>query len=277
MKDFRIVPAYDVPIAEQARVFTEAFAGYVAGSFQFNPTTLATFLSAQGIDLCYSRFVCDGDGRLISFGFINRTGEISRLGAMGTIAAGRRLGAGRFLMSHLLQEAQNRGDSQMFLEVFEQNPAAKALYEAHGFKSVTPLHGWRSSTNKPESDNDTVREIPMSEALRLPHRVDYPEMPWQISRHAMVKVARPRVFRSGDIAAIIGDPKTSPARFYGYLGFTGQNWDELRRLTQSLLAKFSGTQFFAPQIFPEEFGSKIFAPLNFQKEPLNQFLMRKDL
>jgi len=274
---FEIVPSYDVPIAEQARVFTEAFAGYVAGSFQFNPTTLATFLSAQGIDLCYSRFVRDGDGRLISFGFINRTSDISRLGAMGTIAAGRRSGAGRFLVSHLLQEAQNRGDRQMFLEVFEQNPAAIALYEAHGFKSVVRLHGWRSSTTNPESETDTIQEISMTEALQLPHGVDYPEIPWQISRHAMAKVARPRVFRYGDIAAIIGEPKTSPARFYGYLGFTGRNWDELRQLTQSLVGKFSGTQFFAPQIFPEEFGLKIFAPLNFQKEPLNQFLMRKDL
>src|SRR4030095_9261649 len=147
------------------------------------------------------------------------------------VAAARRSGAGRFLMSHLLKEAQSRGDSRMFLEVFEQNPAAAALYESHGFKSVVRLHGWRSPADTANTNSASVEEISMIEALKFPHHIDYPDIPWQISRHAMAKVARARVFRLGDIAAIIGEPNTSPTRFYGYLGFDGTNWNDLRRLT----------------------------------------------
>src|SRR5437763_10012360 len=103
--NFQIIPVYEVPVAEQAKVFNDAFAGYVAGSFVMDPGALAAFFCGHGVDLCYSRFVRDETRALVSFGFINRTGNITRLAGMGTVPAARRFGAGRFLMSHLLNEA----------------------------------------------------------------------------------------------------------------------------------------------------------------------------
>lgn len=45
-------------------------------------------------------------------------------------------GVGRQLIAHLVQQAQNRGVATAGLEVAEQNPRARALYESLGFTPV---------------------------------------------------------------------------------------------------------------------------------------------
>src|SRR4051812_16897135 len=130
---FEIVPAFELSLAEQAKVFNAAFAGYVGGSFELDAATLASFISFQGIDLCYSRFGRDRQGQFVSFGYINRTGMFPRLAGMGTVAGARRSGAAASVLVALLEEANTRGDKAMILEVIEQNPPAVALYQAHGF------------------------------------------------------------------------------------------------------------------------------------------------
>ena len=55
------------------------------------------------------------------------------------------------------------------------------------------------------------------------------------------------------------------------------DWAEMRAAFCVVLRVHSDREFFAPPIFPEEFGREILAPLGFQQEPLCQFLMRRDL
>ena len=275
--NFEIVPAHEISLADQANVFNGAFAGYVAGSFQMNASSLATFMCGHGVDLCHSRFARNDKGALVSFGFINRTGNITRLAGMGTIPAARRTGAARFLVSYLLDEAQARGDAAMMLEVIEQNPAAVALYHSCGFREVCRLFGWRIDTNRDQLPVGELQEIPLTEALGLVAPLDYPELPWQISRHAAAKVVSGRAFRAGDAVVIIGTPKGSPVRIYAFLDGDGNNWESFRSLTSAVLARFPKHEFFAPAVYPEQFGVEIFEPLKFRKEFLSQFLMRKDL
>src|ERR1700682_694867 len=97
---FEIIPAHEVTLSEQAIVFTEAFAGYLVGSMRMDAESLARFFSAQGVDLCHSRFV-RASGKLAGFGYINRTGNISRLAAMGVVPSARRAGGARHLLRHL--------------------------------------------------------------------------------------------------------------------------------------------------------------------------------
>lgn len=277
--NFEIVPAYELSLAEQAKVFNAAFAGYVGGSFELSPASLASFISFQGIDLCYSRFARNGNGQLASFGYINRTGNIPRLAGMGTVADARRSGAAGFVLGCLLEEAQQRGDEAMVLEVIEQNPPAVSLYRAYGFDSLMRLQGWRGSSSDAPAATDVIalREIPIAEALRLPAALDYPELPWQISRHAAAKVTSARAYASGDVAAVIGDPKVSPIRLHGFPGFDGTNWGLLRGLTSAVMAEFFDREFYALPVFPEPFGRELFQPLKFRQEKISQFLMRKNL
>ncbi|MGZ4966711.1 MAG: hypothetical protein ACXV97_06005, partial [Chthoniobacterales bacterium] len=86
--NFEIVPASDVSFAEQARIMNSAFAGYVAGWTDLNSETLAKFLCLQGTDIFYSRFI-RSDHDLAGFAYINRTGNILRVGAMGIVPAAR--------------------------------------------------------------------------------------------------------------------------------------------------------------------------------------------
>jgi ribosomal protein S18 acetylase RimI-like enzyme len=275
--NFEVIPAHEVPLAEQSAVFTDAFTGYVAGSFQMDAGKLAAFISSQGIDLCYSRFSRNREGSLVSFGYINRSANVSRLAGMGTVSAARRSGAALFLVNHLLDESKERGDEAFVLEVIEQNPAAVALYRSCGFRETAKLSGWRTTNGSIRKNDDAIREIPIGDALKLGSSLNYPELPWQISPYAAAKVVSARALALDNAAVVIGNPKISPARIHGYLGVDGTNWETLRRLTTGVLFNFPQTEFAAPPIFPEVFGSEIFAPLKFQAEVLSQFLMRKAL
>jgi hypothetical protein len=165
----------------------------------------------------------------------------------------------------------------MILEVIEQNPPAVALYQAHGFHSLTRLFGWRGNYDPAHTVTTKVREISIQEALQLPPLSDYPELPWQISRYAAAKIVGARAYALNDVAIIIGDPKAAPIRLHGFPGFDGRNWEALRDLTNAVLAQFPKQEFHAIPVFPEQFETGLFEPLKFRKEKISQFLMRKDL
>jgi hypothetical protein len=60
-------------------------------------------------------------------------------------------------------------------------------------------------------------------------------------------------------------------------GYDRPNETSGRSVLAAVLRKFPESEFFAREIFPEEFGPKVFEPLGFKREPLNQILMRHDL
>ena len=273
--NFEVVPASELPFTEQAATFTAAFAGYLAGSMEMDAAGLARFISLQGADLFYSRFVKDRNGALAGFGYINRTANVPRLAAMGTIPAARRTGAATHLLAHLLDEARARHDQAMVLEVFEQNGPAHALYQRHGFRELTRLFGWRHQNEAAGAKRNDLRELNLLSVLQMNSAPAFPEIPWQISRHIVAKLSAVRAFSLGRIAVVVGDPAVPPVRVHAFLG--EEDWRERKDLMSALCAEFPGCGFFAPPIFPENFGNEIFAPLGFVREPLNQFLMRRDL
>jgi len=84
---FNIIPAHDLPFDVQATIFNRAFAGYLAGWTDLDAAGLAKSICAHGIDLCYSRFVF-ANGQPAGFGYVNRTGNISRLAGMSVVPTG---------------------------------------------------------------------------------------------------------------------------------------------------------------------------------------------
>ncbi len=281
--NFEIIPAHDLPLAEQAATFSDAFEGYIGGSFAMDAAGLGRFLCVQGADLCYSRFARNADG-LCGFGYITRVGEIARLAGMGVVASARRTGVARGLLLHLLEEARARRDRMMVLEVIEQNPAACALYRREGFREIGRLCGWRRPA--PEGDpapartSVTLEEISLAAASQLPGAQDYPELPWAICRHAVAKMISGRAYSSGRATVVIGDAALDgPIRVHTLASLPPNepDWAAMREAFSAVLALHCGREFFAPPVFPEEFGTNFFAPLGFAREPLSQFLMRHDL
>ena len=186
------------------------------------------------------------------------------------------------LIEKLLEEAEERGDEAMMLEVIEQNPRAHFVYRRHGFREHGRLVGWRRSAEAGSSQDEMIRgdEVPTIAALRIPAAIDYPELPWQISRHAIAKAPVSRAFRTETVCVIIGDPEATPVRIYGAISIDpphGLVWTELRSVLAGVIGRFPNREFFAPAIFPEEFGTYLFEPLGFKPEPISQFLMRREI
>ncbi len=280
--NFEIIPAHDLSLAEQAATFTEAFAGYVGGSFAMDAAGLGRFISVQGADLCHSRFARNAEG-LCGFGYIGRIGEFSRLAGMGVVASARRSSVARGLLLHLLDEARARHDRLMVLEVIEQNPPACALYRREGFREMGRLCGWRrpapaGETAKP-GPSSALEEISLAAASQLPSAQEFPALPWAVCRHAVAKMAAGRAYSSGRAVVVIGDPAVAgPLRVHALASpETGApDWVAMKEALAAILALHHAREFFAPPVFPEEFGTKLFAPLGFALEPLSQFLMQRE-
>lgn len=272
-----IIPAYDVPLAEQAKVFSAAFTGYIGGSFEMDAPALARFILHQGADLFYSYFART-DAGLSGFAYINRTGNVSRVAGMGVVPSARRAGLARRLLAHLLEEARIRGDQAMMLEVIEQNPAAHRLYVQQGFRETGRLLSWRRQANTSAAESTRpLEEISPIQASQFPSALEYPDLPWPISRHAIAKSAAACAFRSGDALIVMGDLNVTPVRVHALSCSDRMDWAALRETLSALLQRYPDREFFTPAVFPEQFGQEIFQPLGFTREPLSQFLMRYDL
>ena len=275
--NFDVVPAHELPLDSQAPIFNRAFAGYLAGWTDIDAAGLAKLICAQGVDLCHSRFVCS-NGMLAGFGYVNRTANVSRLTCMGVVPEARRTGAAAFLLSHLLEEAKLRTDEAIVLEVFEQNLPALTLYRRNKFRELMRLFGWRRVATKIGLETaGNLEEISLLEAIQIHGPHDFPDIPWQISRHAVAKLADARAYRIDNLYVVISDPAATPVRIYSLLGYDGGNGATARNVLTAVLNKFPKSEFFAREIFPEQFGPEIFQPLGFVREPLNQILMRHDL
>lgn len=276
---FEIIPGHAVPLAEQAELFSQAFAGYVGGSFEMDAAALARFIFHQGADLCYSRFARTSEG-LAGFAYINRTANISRVAGMGVVSGARRSGVARRLLNHLLEEARARGDRAIMLEVIQQNPAAHALYAQEGFREKGGLFGWRRGAGAPPiQSRETIDEISLMKASQMPSALEFPDLPWPISRYSMAKLASGHAFCTNHALIVTSDPKVAPVRVHALScpSRDSMDWNSLRNALNALLQLYPEQEFYSPPVFPEQFGEEVFQPLGFTREPLSQFLMRYDL
>jgi len=58
------------------------------------------------------------------------------------VETARRHGLGRVLMLRMIDEARNRGATELFLEVRADNPSAQSLYESLGFEQIAVRSGY---------------------------------------------------------------------------------------------------------------------------------------
>ena len=75
---------------------------------------------------------------------------------------------------------------------------------------------------------------------------------------------------------MISDPAAPKIRLHGLFS-ASENWPDLRAVLAGVLQQFPDRDFFAPPVWPEEFGAKVFEPLGFSREAMTQFLMRQEL
>ncbi|HLO32269.1 MAG TPA: N-acetyltransferase [Anaerolineales bacterium] len=273
--DLDIVSASNYPVPDLVKFLNRGFEEYFV-PIQFNTAAFLEMLSNDGIDLMTSR-VLILDDQPSGIALIARRGWTSRLAAMGVIKETRSRGAGSWFMGKLINEARQRGDYEMVLEVIEQNEPAVKLYRKFGFESLRRLIGLIYEGPQ-EIEKSDLHQIDLREMGRLVLQHGLPDLPWQLSGESIAQMNPPaRAYCKGPAYLAISDPEAERIVIWSLLVEQAARGNGLGTdLLKSMIANHSGKTWYVPAIFPEEF-RKVFERAGFEKEKLSQWQMKLSL
>src|SRR5512145_979069 len=204
--DFDTVPASNFPLPDLVKFLNQGFENYFV-PIQFNIDTFLSMLRKDGTDLTVSRVLLLDD-QPCGIALIARRGWVSRLAAMGIAKETRGKGAGSWFMEQLINEARQRGEREMVLEVIEQNEAAVRLYQRSGFQAVRRLIGFIcKSRNAPDGEKSALHEIDLREMGQLISQHGLADLPWQLSGESIAQMNPPaRAYRKGQAYSVVSNP-----------------------------------------------------------------------
>jgi GNAT superfamily N-acetyltransferase len=260
-------PASELTLAKLADLFTAGFAGYVI-AMRMTAAGLADRVCSEDIHLVSSRVVLRGT-EPVGLGLVSRRGRQSRLAAMGVIPEARSRGAGRVLLSELLEEARARRDARMRLEVFEANAQARALYERSGFRLTTRLVGYE--LQQPRAAVEDLREVDPTEFARQLGKEDVGALPWQLEPATLsTPPSGARCFSLEEKCfAYVPAVSDQAISLRGLLTVREHRRRGLAsRMIGALAAEFPGRRVSVPQLVPEGLGAAFFAARGFDRGPL---------
>jgi GNAT superfamily N-acetyltransferase len=193
---------------------------------------------------------------------------------MGIATEMRGKGGGSWFMKQLIQEACDRGEREMVLEVIEQNTAAVHLYEKCGFDVIRRLIGLirRDAT---EIQTNELKQIDIREVGHLIMQYGLPNLPWQLSGESIAQMNPPaRAYQHGPAYAIISNPDVKDVVVWSLLvephaRGKGLGPDMLKKVMENHTAK----TWHIPALLPEELG-KVYERAGFEREDLSQWQMK---
>jgi ribosomal protein S18 acetylase RimI-like enzyme len=265
-------PASDYALPELTQLLNLSFEGYLV-PIDFNLVQFLTMLRKDSIDLFTSRVLIIED-EPSGIALIARRGWSSRLAAMGILEDKRGLGAGQWLLEKLIQEAHDRQDREMFLEVIEQNEYAVRLYRRCGFQNVRRLIGL-ACEHAIENQVHTLEEIDLREAGRLISQYGLSDLPWQLDGETIAHLTPPaRAYRKGQTYMVTSNPEADHVVIWSLLVEPSARGNRLGPdMLKNVMANYPGKTWHVPAIFPEEFGN-IFERAGFEREDISQWQMR---
>jgi len=264
-------PASDSPLPDLVKLLNLGFENYLV-PIQFSLSQFLTMVRKDSIDLTSSCILL-ADGEPSGVALIARRGWTSRLAAMGISQQMRGKGAGSWFMEKLIDEALERGDHEMVLEVIEQNDAAVRLYQKYGFQTMRRLVGF-TRTDGMETSTADLREIDLRTAGSLISQHGSPDLPWQLSAETIAHLNPPaRAYRKGQSYAVISNPDAEQVVIWSLLVEKDARGNELGvEMLNSIATKHAGKTWRVPVILPEELG-KTYEKAGFEKEHLSQWQM----
>jgi len=273
--DFDSVPASNYPLPNLVKFLNQGFEDYFV-PIQFDMVMFLNMLRKDGIDLMVSRVLITED-QSCGIALIARRGWTSRLAAMGIAKERRGKGAGSWFMEQLIDEACQRGEREMTLEVIEQNEPAVKLYQRSGFQSVRRLIGLIRKDAE-EKELEALQEIDLREMGRLIMQHGLSDLPWQLSGESIAQMNPPaRAFRKGPAYIAISNPEAEHVVIWSLLVEAEARGHGLgTRMLRNIIANYRGKSWHVPAIFPEEFGN-VFVGAGFEREKLSQWQMRLSL
>jgi ribosomal protein S18 acetylase RimI-like enzyme len=273
--DFNTMPASNYPVPDLVNFLNQGFEGYFV-PIQIDTIAFLNMLRKDGIDLTISR-VLIADHKPCGIALLARRGWTCRLAAMGIARERRGKGAGSWFIEQLIDEACQRGEREMSLEVIEQNEPAVKLYQKSGFQTVRRLIG----LIRKDADEERVgvlQEIDLREMGRLISQHGLSDLPWQLSGESIAQMNPPAcAYRNGQAYIAISDPDAEHVVIWSLLVEQEARGDGLgTNMLKNIIANHRGKTWHVPAIFPEEF-EKAFVRAGFEREELSQWQMRLDL
>jgi ribosomal protein S18 acetylase RimI-like enzyme len=264
-------PASDSPLPDLVKLLNLGFENYLV-PIQFSLSQFLTMVRKDSIDLTSSCILL-ADGEPSGVALIARRGWTSRLAAMGISQQMRGRGAGSWFMEKLIDEALERGDHEMVLEVIEQNEAAVRLYQKYGFQTMRRLVGF-TRTDGIETSTADLQEIDLRTAGSLISQHGSPDLPWQLSAETIAHLNPPaRAYRKGQSYAVISNPDAEQVVIWSLLVEKDARGNELGvEMLNSIATKHAGKTWRVPAILPEELGNT-YERAGFEKEHLSQWQM----
>jgi ribosomal protein S18 acetylase RimI-like enzyme len=275
--DFDTGPASNYPLPDLVKFLNHGFENYFV-PIQFNTVTFLNMLRKDGIDLTASR-VLIVDDQPCGIALIARRGWTSRLAAMGIAKEIRGQGAGSWFMDELIEEARQRGDHEMVLEVIEQNEPAVKLYRKSGFEIIRRLLGFiRTSKEAEENERSDLYDMDLREMGRLISQYGLPDLPWQLSGESIAQLTPPAsAYGKGQAYVAVSNPDAEHIVIWSLLVEQDGRGNGLGTdMLKSVIANHAGRTWHVPAVSPEEFG-KVFERAGFEREELSQWQMRLTL
>ena len=103
----------------------------------WSPQAMSEIIAMPGV---FGRIAYAAEGKgaasMSGLALAHRLGPECEVLTLGVVAARRRTGIGRTLLAAIIGEARQRGAHTLFLEVAEDNRAARALYAVCGFVQI---------------------------------------------------------------------------------------------------------------------------------------------
>ena len=272
-------PASNYSIAELVDLLNRGFEEYFIPIY-FNDDMFSNMLRKDGIDLADSRVLITDDQEC-GIGLIasRRALHASRVAAMGIAKETRGKGAGSWFMKELIDDACDRGDHEMVLEVIEQNEPAVKLYRKYGFESMRRLVGFTLKDREVlRTEGSELREIGLQVISQLILQYGLPDLPWQLSGKSLTEMSPPlHAYRTGQAYIVISNPEAEHVVIWSLLvepeaRGRGLGTDMLKRV----IVQYPGKTWHVPAIFPEEL-ENVFAGAGFKREDLSQWQMRLKL
>jgi ribosomal protein S18 acetylase RimI-like enzyme len=268
-------PVAECTAAQVADALTKSFEGYVmpvnvtAQGYEgrFRPEHVDPFAS----------YVFFREARPVAVVLVGRRGWTSRIAAMAVAPEARGRGLGRLIMQDAIDEAVERRDRSVLLEVFEHNTPAVKLYESLGFRSSRRLVGYHHDAGGAASEvTDRLYELDPLDFARVVAREGEPGLPWMLAAETLSGAVAPaQAFHLDHRAyALIGDPEANVITLVALVvprAYRRNGWGT--RLMRALIATYPDRAWSIPQLVPEELAPTFFARCGWTLMDTNQLEM----
>ena len=157
--ELQYLPAAQFSLEQLTDVYNQARQNYMI-PMPMTTDELIHYIHVYDIDLEQSIVVVH-DQQLVSIGMLGIRECGSWVTRLGTLASHRGLGIGQAVVEKLLQNSDNLGIKQNFLEVIAGNHAAQHIFEKLGFKQIRELCVLRKEPGLPSQSPSTQSITPL--------------------------------------------------------------------------------------------------------------------